>query len=74
MMKTPHICPVCRGTGRVPQGFYPGPAYDVYAKLETCRTCWGSGVIWEEQPETDQSLRSKLDSLGEAAKTLMSML
>ena len=43
-----HRCPVCDGTGHVIQGFYYGhEAYSGTAKLfETCRSCWGTGVMW----------------------------
>lgn len=42
----PHVCPVCSGRGTVPAGFYrEGP--DASKLPQTCRTCWGSGVVWE---------------------------
>jgi len=47
----PHRCPVCNGSGGVVQGFYstPGqPKFDsTSTSPETCRSCWGSGVVWQ---------------------------
>ena len=40
--KKPHTCPVCGGTGQVPVGFYS-------EEIATCRSCDGSGVLWEKQ-------------------------
>lgn len=45
----PYRCPVCNGTGLVPNGFYTRtisywPTTDVTP--ETCRTCKGTGIFW----------------------------
>lgn len=43
------ICPVCKGTGRVPAGFYSvGITYSSTSTLpyETCRSCGGKGYIY----------------------------
>lgn len=46
---SPHRCPVCGGSGRVPYGFYE--VVDQYGSTsiptpEKCRTCDGTGVLW----------------------------
>ena len=45
----PHRCPVCAGTGLVPNGFYMQNR-DYYATSsttpETCRSCNGTGIVW----------------------------
>lgn len=45
----PHRCPICNGTGNVPGGFYysTGDFCVSNCATETCRTCGGTGVIWE---------------------------
>ena len=45
----PHKCPVCGGTGQVDSSFYDGNHYATTTTIpaETCRTCWGSGIVWE---------------------------
>lgn len=50
-MNQPYKCPVCKGKGGMPSGFYgtaPG--------AETCRTCSGAGIVWERhsQPDTNK--------------------
>ena len=48
-MGAPYTCPVCRGRGTVPNGFYsqrPGTAD------EACRTCEGTGVLWPPGEDT----------------------
>jgi len=34
-------CPVCRGKGMIPGGFYDG--------ARKCRACGGTGIIWGKQ-------------------------
>jgi len=46
MTTTPHCCPICQGRGEVPPGFYIGSVF-TRAISETCRTCQGTGVLWE---------------------------
>lgn len=51
-MKTPHKCPVCNGSGLVRNGFYtalnPNQTYTaINTAPEQCRSCGGSGIIWE---------------------------
>ena len=45
------LCPVCKGVGTVPQGFYEGALYPdgTNTARETCRTCGGTGVIGQQQ-------------------------
>lgn len=46
----PHICPVCNGRGFVMAGFYSsftGEFTTSAIEQETCRTCNGSGIIWD---------------------------
>ena len=45
----PHKCPVCNGTGFVGAGFYSWGGYGSTTKGETCRSCGGTGIVWEEQ-------------------------
>lgn len=52
-MATPHQCPVCNGRGTVPNGFYnsDGMQYSSAGTwAETCRSCGGTGVVWEREP------------------------
>lgn len=49
---TTEVCPVCRGCGLVPPGFYdPQPAQEDYLSStgprlrETCRACGGTGIL-----------------------------
>lgn len=39
---TPHRCPVCLGKQTVPAGFYDGST-----EVEKCRSCGGTGVVWQ---------------------------
>ena len=44
----PHTCPVCRGKGIVPNGFYlstTGQFSSTSTSPETCRSCHGQGYI-----------------------------
>lgn len=49
---TPHRCPVCCGTGLVPQGFYSGllasdgSSGTAGPPQEPCRSC-ERGIVWE---------------------------
>lgn len=50
----PHVCPVCRGKGFVPNGFYSTTnPYGYYQSTSTwpeiCRACQGTGVLWEKE-------------------------
>lgn len=49
----PHVCPLCKGCGAVPESFYNPPDPFVYQPSTTCgetyvpcRACGGMGVIW----------------------------
>jgi hypothetical protein len=45
----PHRCPVCGGSGLVPEGFYlqtSGYWSTTGTMMEQCRTCGGTGVVW----------------------------
>lgn len=46
---TPHKCPICRGNGIVPKGFYTatGDSWISDGTSEACRACVGKGIIWE---------------------------
>lgn len=45
-MSSVHVCPVCKGRGTVPAGFYkPGVPTKIDAERVTCRGCGGTGVI-----------------------------
>lgn len=47
----PHGCPICLGRGFVPNGFYSTQTgyWSGSSTLanETCRTCMGTGIVWE---------------------------
>jgi len=46
---TPYCCPVCRGNGLVPNGFYRQTSGDWATDSivpETCRSCKGTGIVW----------------------------
>ena len=51
-MMIPHKCPVCQGTGIVGAGFYNRgcSGFTTRTNGEQCRTCWGSGIVWEAIP------------------------
>ena len=47
--KQPYRCPVCGGNGLVPPGYYDqtsGQWSTTTMTGETCRSCWGTGVVW----------------------------
>lgn len=41
---TPHCCPVCKGRGSVPAGFYTPWGHSTAE--DTCRSCGGQGIVW----------------------------
>ena len=41
------ICPVCQGKGLVKGDFYPDNTKHPIPELEQCRTCRGSGIIFD---------------------------
>ena len=45
----PYICPVCRGTGAVMNGYYnqtPGEWSTSDLSTEKCLSCEGTGIVW----------------------------
>lgn len=50
-MSTPHKCPVCEGRRSLPAGYYAlsleGTSVHSSTLPETCRTCLGSGILWD---------------------------
>ena len=44
----PYKCPVCEGKGKVSNGFYNvyGSGTTTDASPETCKSCYGSGILW----------------------------
>ena len=44
----PYVCPVCRGTGLVKNGFYALGGTASTLGCEPCRSCNGTGVIWDD--------------------------
>ena len=51
---TPHLCPVCLGTGNVPGGFYnccPGGTPISNGSMDKCKACV-NGVIYDTPPYT----------------------
>lgn len=56
MNKKPHICPVCNGSQVVPNGFYmqtSGMWSGSDATPEMCRSCDGTGILWEPEHNTE---------------------
>lgn len=49
---TPYKCPICKGHGIVPGGFYLSTTQYSYTNCssETCRACNGTGIVWGESP------------------------
>ena len=48
-MTKPHVCPVCQGKRTVSPLLYEG--YGTAAAGDVpCRTCGGSGIVWEPKP------------------------
>lgn len=41
----PHVCPVCSGTGQVSESFY-SPSHTAVDNKVSCRSCDGSGIVW----------------------------
>ena len=51
-MSKPYRCPVCGGTGLVPNGFYRsliGKSDSTSTAPETCRSCSGCGIVWSPE-------------------------
>lgn len=47
--RRPYVCPVCRGNGLVPNGWYArtnGNWSAADTTSERCRSCLGTGLIW----------------------------
>jgi hypothetical protein len=47
--KQPHVCPICRGIGKVPRGYYCRSLSDTFVSTggeEECRSCKGTGIVW----------------------------
>jgi DnaJ-class molecular chaperone len=42
---TPYVCPVCSGRQTVAQGFYDG--IWMSSQREDCRSCDGTGIVWQ---------------------------
>lgn len=66
-MAIPHKCPVCEGRGTVPHGFYNSVHYSctvTAANRETCKTCWGLGIVWEPAREILQPWDVRTDGTG----------
>jgi len=57
MSDTPHKCPVCGGTGNVPSGFYLGGNPALNALPVTCRSCFGTGVLWKPVTKVDTNAK-----------------
>jgi hypothetical protein len=46
----PYCCPVCLGVGTMPAGFYDQSGSNACTARETCRSCDGTGILWEITP------------------------
>lgn len=67
MDKTPHCCPVCQGKGQVSNGFYNqvgeyGMTSD--ATPEMCRSCNGTGIVWQPKEEYCECENAHSDTMG----------
>ena len=47
---SPHTCPVCKGKGRMPSGFFGAVGVDTWssgiAEPDICQPCKGTGLVW----------------------------
>jgi len=57
-MKHAEVCPVCKGTGQVPMGFYGGYGASTTVRTETCRSCNGTGYVVIEDDDCDYPISS----------------
>lgn len=50
-MPIPHKCPVCGGTGNVPECFYDDCEHHepIGGIREICQSCGGTGIVWESR-------------------------
>lgn len=49
--KKPYKCPVCKGKGIVPDGFYRSfgdTIISINGTPEQCKSCKGTGVVWSD--------------------------
>jgi len=46
-MAVPYRCPICGGAGVVPAGFYSMGIVSTLFVPETCRSCNGTGIVWD---------------------------
>ncbi len=64
-MSIPHKCPICEGHGMVSAGFYESVAVVKHTtsshSTETCRSCWGTGLLWEKEKPTVYIYPARLD-------------
>jgi hypothetical protein len=55
LREAPHRCPVCGGTGLVPNGWYGAIGTRSYSTSsvtpEPCQSCNGSGILWHPSEE-----------------------
>jgi hypothetical protein len=49
---TAELCPVCKGRGQVPVGFYEGWDTAGAGLTTTCRGCGGTGVVFDYRPRS----------------------
>jgi len=47
--KIPHKCPVCAGRGHMPYNFYQDIKAIITTDPVNCRSCKGTGIVWEVQ-------------------------
>jgi hypothetical protein len=80
-MGRPYLCPVCHGKGTVPSSFYfdiinfgystTSGDYDV-----ACKTCYGRGVIFEEEEEMNKlkienaELKKRIEKLEKIVRSI----
>ena len=51
-MATPHMCPICNGTGHVTNGFYQSNGLEWVSSgtgFDQCRSCGGAGIVWDNE-------------------------
>jgi hypothetical protein len=67
---TPHRCPVCHGNGQVAKGFYGQTAGQWTTNsvgADPCRSCAGTGVVWEPEPFAPPLAEPVMDRRGKTA-------
>jgi len=60
-MNTPHKCPVCEGSGKVPARLYD-PCDARPGAVTVCCPCNGKGVVWHKERDTFRGVDIQLEN------------